>query len=421
MAYSLQSEAKRQRFSNSAQPIAGWESARIVVMAQDLEVCAQITEVLQQERHTAIVVQKTEDIIRQLSVYPSQISQPSPPSPSWARSATQTFTHSSIDLILFAGTDAGNELQALLEPMRALGSTVPVVLIGTLTDAAAALAAVRQGAYDYVPRPLEQEQLRAAVHRALEYRRVTRQNEIYRHELELLVAARTEMLQRAMRDLERSYDITLEALGDALDLKDSETEGHSQRVTAYTVAMGRAMGLNENELRVIGRAAFLHDIGKMAIPDAILRKPEKLTEEERAMMREHCERGYRMLRKIPFLREAAEIVYSHQERYDGKGYPRGLSGDQIHIGARIFSIADTLDAITSDRPYRGANSFSAAQAEILRCSGTQFDPAIVDVFLQTPYSTWVELRKEITLQSGKFSPFTSVLAGSHPHTSEPHS
>src|SRR5256885_2183425 len=147
-----------------------------------------------------------------------------------------------------------------------------------------------------------------------------------------------------MNDLERSYDITLEALGDALDLKDSETEGHSKRVTAFTIAIARAMGLSSERIRVIARGAFLHDIGKMAIPDAILRKPGPLNDEERAIMREHCFRGYQMLRKIPFLTEASEIVYSHQEKYDGTGYPRSLKSEEIPLGARIFAVADTLHA-----------------------------------------------------------------------------
>ena len=325
----------------------------------------------------------------------------------------QLSADASIDLIVFEFSDTGQDMLDLLEQMRALRPNAPIILVGAVTDVSAAMAAVRHGAYDYVPKPIERDQLIAAIDRALEHRRLMQQNDLYRHNLEQLIAARTEMLQRTMHDLERSYDITLEALGDALDLKDSETEGHSKRVTAYTIALGRSMGLSESELRVIGRGAFLHDIGKMAIPDAILRKPEKLTEQEQAIMREHCVRGYRMLRKIPFLRDAAEIVYSHQERYDGNGYPRNLRGDQIHIGARIFSIADTLDAITSDRPYRGANTFVAAQAEILRCSGTQFDPAIVDVFLHTPDSIWQELRNAITQEAKKFSPFTFAFEGSH--------
>ena len=215
--------------------------------------------------------------------------------------------------------------------------------------------------------------------------------------------ARTEMLRQAMQDLEHSYDITLEALGDALDLKDAETEGHSKRVTAYTIALARAMGLGPDEIKTIARGAFLHDIGKMAIPDQILLKPGPLTEPEQEIMREHCTRGYHILRKIPFLRGSAEIVFSHQERFDGTGYPTALRGAEIPIGSRIFAVADTLDAITSDRPYRPAGSFDKARAEILRCSGTQFDPAVVETFLKIPNELWHELRSEINGQAKRFS------------------
>ena len=156
---------------------------------------------------------------------------------------------------------------------------------------------------------------------------------------------------------------------------------------------------------MIARGAFLHDIGKMAIPDEILRKPGKLTPEEQDIMREHCSRGYHMLRKIPFLAGAAEIVFCHQEHFDGSGYPSGLRGSEIPIGARIFAVADTLDAITSDRPYRKARSFDSAREEILRCSGTQFDPAVVEVFLKIPNELWQELRSEISGQNKRYSTF----------------
>jgi putative nucleotidyltransferase with HDIG domain len=231
------------------------------------------------------------------------------------------------------------------------------------------------------------------------------ESQSYQQSLEQVVRARTEMLRQAMEDLEHSYDITLEALGDALDLKDSETEGHSKRVTAYTIALARAMSVSPEQIKVIARGAFLHDIGKMAIPDDILRKPGKLSPEEQEVMREHCARGYNMLRKIPFLSESAEIVYTHQEHHDGSGYPNGLRGSEIPIGARIFAVADTLDAITSDRPYRKARSFDVARQEILRCSGTQFDPGVVEVFLKIPNELWNELRSEITGQNKRYSTF----------------
>jgi putative nucleotidyltransferase with HDIG domain len=291
----------------------------------------------------------------------------------------------------------------LLERTKEKFPDMPVVMVTAVHDISVALAAIRNGAYDYLLKPFEREQLLATVRRALENRRLKMENRAYQTNLESLVAARTEQLRKAMTDLERSFDVTLEALGDALDLKDAETEGHSKRVTAFTIAIARAMGLPKEEISVIARGAFLHDIGKMAIPDNILRKPGKLTHEETLVMREHCYRGYQMLRKISFLSEACDIVYSHQERFDGTGYPRGLRSEEIPLGARIFSIADTLDAITCDRPYRKAQSLEAARAEIKRCSGTQFDPDIVEVFLSMPDNIWEDLRREINDQIYRFT------------------
>jgi putative nucleotidyltransferase with HDIG domain len=287
----------------------------------------------------------------------------------------------------------------LFAQMKEQHPDIPVVMVTAVHDISVALAAIRNGAYDYLLKPFEKEQLLAMVRRALETRRLRLENLAYQTKLESLVSGRTEMLRKALADLERSYDITLEALGDALDLKDAETEGHSKRVTAFTIAIARAMELPQERVRVIARGAFLHDIGKMAIPDAILRKPGRLTAEEQVTMREHALLGYQMLRKIPFLQEAAEIVYSHQERYDGSGYPRGLRGDQIPLGARIFAVADTFDAMTSDRPYRAAQSTSSGRREIERNAGKQFDPEIVRIFLGVPERIWTELRSEIENQS----------------------
>lgn len=292
---------------------------------------------------------------------------------------------------------------ALLERTKEQFPDMPVIMVTAVHDISVALAAIRNGAYDYLLKPFEREQLMNTVRRALENRRLKLENRAYQSNLESLVTARTDQLRQTMTDLERSYDITLEALGDALDLKDAETEGHSKRVTAYTIAIARAMGVSNENIRIIARGAFLHDIGKMAIPDSILRKPGALTKEETAIMREHAYRGYQMLRKIPFLTEAADIVYSHQEMFDGSGYPRSLKGEEIPKGARIFAIADTLDAITSDRPYRAAQPFSAAKVEIVRCAGSQFDPEIVSVFAGMPETIWGDLRKQINSQVYQFT------------------
>jgi putative nucleotidyltransferase with HDIG domain len=313
--------------------------------------------------------------------------------------------------------DAGEEFELMLSDlmmadMDGLGllertkegyPDMPVVMVTAVHDISVALAAIRNGAYDYLLKPFEREQLLATVRRALENRRLKMQNREYQTGLESMVEARTEQLKNAVADLERSYGMTLEALGGALDLKDAETEGHSRRVTVFTIAIARAMGLSKDQIDVIARGAFLHDIGKMAIPDAILRKPGKLTPDEIKIMQEHCYHGYQILKKIPFLTEAAEIVYAHQEHFDGTGYPRQLKGEEIPLGARLFAVADTLDAMTMDRPYRKAQSLAAAREEINRWSGRQFDPEVVKVFLSLPEKIWPDLRKEIDSQVGSLS------------------
>ena len=335
---------------------------------------------------------------------------------SGGREAIEFLDKGSFELIL---TDIvmqeGNGL-VLLERIHEKSPNLPVIMVTAIHDISVAIDSMRRGAYDYLLKPFEREHLVATVQRALDHRQALQESHTYRQNLEQVVRARTEMLRQAMEDLEHSYDVTLEALGDALDLKDSETEGHSKRVTAYTILLARNMGISPGEIKVIGRGAFLHDIGKMAIPDEILRKPGKLNSQEQEIMREHCSRGYQMLRKIPFLSEAAEIVFTHQEHYDGSGYPRRLHGNEIPVGARIFAVADTLDAITSDRPYRVARTFDAAREEILRCSGTQFDPAVVEAYLRIPNEVWLELRAEINGENRRFSTFDVQLPIAPPYS-----
>ena len=305
----------------------------------------------------------------------------------------------------------------LLELAKQKFPDMPVIMVTAVSDLSVALDAIRNGAYDYLTKPFDREQLLDRVRRALENRRLRLENLRFQLHLESLVAEKTAQLrqinadlQRANEELKRSHDMMLEALGDALDLKDAETEGHSKRVTAFTIAIARAMGLSAEEVEAIAHGAFLHDIGKMAIRDSVLRKPGPLDPEEVEEMQKHCELGYQMVRKIPFLKDAAEIVYAHQERWDGSGYPRGLKGEEIPLGARIFAIADTLDAITSDRPYRDAQSYQWAREEIERWSGRQFDPVIVRVFLNMPQSIWENLRLQVHSQVFRI-PQVPQLAG----------
>src|SRR5208282_871708 len=283
----------------------------------------------------------------------------------------------------------------LLSWLREHDPEVPVIMVTAIHDISTALEAIRRGAYDYILKPFEKDQLFLGVGRALQHRRLVLENRNYQINLQQKVDEQTAQLQMAITQLEQSYDDTLEALGSALDLKDAETEGHCQRVTAFTISIAKAVPVPGSYLAVLARAAFLHDIGKMAIPDSILSKPGPLDNDEKTVMRTHCQKGYDVLARIPFLRDAAEIVLAHQEFYDGTGYPRGLRGEQIPLGARIFSVADALDAMISDRPYRKALPMSHAMEEIRRCAGTQFDPRIVEVFNTIPEQHWLELRENL--------------------------
>ena len=300
-----------------------------------------------------------------------------------------------VDLVLSDMVMPEMDGMSLVEWLRKTEPDIPVIMVTANAEISTALEAIRQGAYDYILKPFEKDQLYLGVRRALEHRRLVLENRDYQRNLEIQVEERTAQLKGALEQLEQSYDDTLEALGGALDLKDAETEGHSKRVTAFTIAIAKAMKVDTSLLPQIARAAFLHDIGKMAIPDQILRKPGPLTAEEREVMRTHCDIGYNMVTRNSFLQEAAEIVLSHQEYFDGSGYPRGLRGEEIPLGARIFAVADALDAMISDRPYRKALSITYAQEEIKRCSGTQFDPKVVEVFLAMPVTLWSELRENI--------------------------
>lgn len=311
------------------------------------------------------------------------------------RLAVEHLKQNSTDLVLSDMLMPEMDGLQLLSWLRSYDSEIPMIMVTAMHDVSTALESIRCGAYDYILKPFEKDQLFLSVRRALEHRRLLLENRHYQRNLEQLVSQRTAELKKALSELEQSYDATLEALGGALDLKDSETVGHCKRVTAFTMVMAKAMNLPVETLPQIARAAFLHDIGKMAIPDRILQKPGPLDAEERAIMRTHCEIGYKMLLRIPFLTEAAEIVLSHQEYYDGSGYPRGLRGEKIPLGARIFAVADAVDAMLSDRPYRKALGVDYARKEVKRCSGTQFDPKVVEVFLSLPESIWLELRENV--------------------------
>lgn len=299
-------------------------------------------------------------------------------------------------------------LDLLSEASRICPDTAVIMVTGVV-NVETAVESLKHGAYDYIAKPFNLEDVSFCVARALEKRSLILDNREYRKNLEELVSSRTKELQRALDLLQNTYHSTLFALGTALDSRDADVDGHSLRVTLYTAKLARLMGLEETELRVIEQGALLHDIGKIGVPDDLLLKPEKLTAEEWLLMSKHPEIGSRILSGIEVLQGAREVVLQHQERYDGKGYPAGMRGEEIVLGARIFAIADTLDCVTSDRPFQAAVPFEAARDEIIRVAGTQLDPWIVDAFLQIPLEEWRQIRSDVATRKRRKGRASSVM------------
>ncbi|MBM7117405.1 HD domain-containing phosphohydrolase [Archangium primigenium] len=283
----------------------------------------------------------------------------------------------------------------LLEQLRERYPDTSVIMLTGYGDTESAVDCLRRGAVDYLLKPPKLTDLIRAIERALAKRRIELARKRYQKKLERKVRDRTTELRHALRDIAHTYQSTLLALVSALDAREHETSDHSLRVVRYTSAIAERMGIKGPELDEIGRGALLHDIGKIGVPDAVLLKPGKLTPEEWLEMRKHPDIGFQMIQNIPFLATPAQIVLSHQERWDGQGYPRNLRGQEIHIGARIFAVADTLDAMTCDRPYRKGTTFANAIAEISRCAGTQFDREVVRAFLDIGEQALVKLKEDM--------------------------
>jgi len=298
----------------------------------------------------------------------------------------------------------------LLSEANSICPDTAIIMVTGVVNVETAVESLKHGAYDYIAKPFNLEDVSFCVARALEKRRLILDNREYRKNLEELVTSRTQELKRALDLLQSTYHSTLFALGTALDSRDADVDGHSLRVTLYTEKLSRLMGVNDTELRVIEQGALLHDIGKIGVSDHLLLKPDKLTEEEWILMRKHPEVGSRILSGIRVLQGAKELVVQHQERYDGKGYPAGLKGEEIVLGARIFAVADTLDCVTSDRPFQAAVAFEAARDEIIRVAGTQLDPWIVDAFMQIPLEEWRQIRSDVVVRRRRQNQASGVMA-----------
>jgi putative two-component system response regulator len=248
---------------------------------------------------------------------------------------------------------------------------IPIIILTALDDRESLLNALKAGADDFISKPFDRYELRA---RLLGITQLNRYQKLIQERAKL---------REANAQLLSAYEATIEGWSHAMDLRDRETEGHSQRVTQFTVKMSQALGLGNDDIMHIRRGALLHDMGKIGIPDAILHKPGKLTDEEWVLMRKHPQFAYDMLYPIEYLRPALEIPYSHHEKWDGTGYPRRLKGEEIPMAARMFAVVDVWDALTSDRPYRPAWSEEEALKYIREQSGKHFDPNAVDLFFKS--------------------------------------
>ena len=298
-----------------------------------------------------------------------------------AEQARELLQSSEFHLVLCDLKLSGRDGLWLLDRLRAEQPATAVIMLTAHGDTEAAVECLRRGASDYLLKPPNLVDLVRSIERALAKRRLELARHRYRTSLEQRVREKTADLSKALREVEAAYSSTLYALVAALDAREHETSDHSRRVVRYTLAIAERMGVPAAELPDIARGALLHDIGKIGVPDAILLKPGKLLPAEWDEMRKHPQTGHTILQSIPFLQVPAEIVLAHQERWDGKGYPRGLLGEKIPLGARVFAIADTLDAITSNRPYRQGQSLERAREEIARWAGIQFDPRCAEAFL----------------------------------------
>jgi putative two-component system response regulator len=298
-----------------------------------------------------------------------------------------------IDLVMSDIRMPGKTGLELLSDIKEIDDDVMVIMISAVKDIESAISAMSKGAYDYVAKPFKLTEVVLIAKKAIEKRKLILQNKEYQRSLERMVAERTIELQNALEALDKTYIFTLRALVTALDTRDEETQGHSMRVVKFTLKLAELMNWGDKErLKNLEYGALLHDIGKIGIPDAILKKPGKLTKDEWEVMKTHPEVGYKILHKIEFLEEPSQIVLHHHERFDGSGYPTGLKGHDIPIESRIFAVADTVDAMTSERFYRAALSFEDASDELLKYSGIQFDPVVVDAFHSVPLDFWKQKR-----------------------------
>jgi diguanylate cyclase (GGDEF)-like protein len=269
----------------------------------------------------------------------------------------------------------------LIRDVKNIDAAIVTIVITGDATLDNAVNSLRHGAYDFIQKPVQRDQLKITLARAIEYRHLRLENMEYQFHLEDMVRRKSRELTTALQRTRDSFEFTLRAMTTMLDSREHATGAHSQRVQDITELVAHEVRITGKALEDLKRGALLHDIGKIAIPDAILLKPGPLTDDEWVIMRTHAQVGFDIIKTSPDLQGPAAIVGCHHENWDGTGYPNKIAGEEIPLGARIFALADAYDAMRSDRPYRSGMPSEAAASQIRQNSGTQFDPTLVDVFL----------------------------------------
>lgn len=269
----------------------------------------------------------------------------------------------------------------VLRRIKEISEDIIVIMVTAVGDLETAMSAVKEGASDFLRKPVNLFELDLAIERALDKRRIVFENREYQERLEEKVAEQTATLRKLYLDLKKANLDIVRALSETIEAKDPYTKGHCGRVALYSLNLGKAMGLSQEQLETLEYGALLHDIGKIGIHGAVLNKPDKLSMEEYEHVKTHPETGDRIILNIDLLKDARTLVRQHHERQDGKGYPDGLGGGQLGVPARIIIIADAYDALTSDRPYRKGMPHDRAISILRENKGTQFDPELLDIFI----------------------------------------
>jgi len=279
-----------------------------------------------------------------------------------------------VSLVLLDIRMPGKSGEELLPEILAVYPDMAVIMVTAVNDAQMAIDCMKKGAYDYLTKPFNLDEVLLSAERALEKRRLILENRDYQYNLEQKVAAQADRIRA-------SFLNSIKALAYALEAKDKYTSGHSQRVAEMADATARKMGLTDEEREKVRLAGLIHDIGKIGIGSTVLNKEGRLTDEEYEEMKKHCQIGERILSPVMDDAGLMRMVRHHHEHYDGRGYPDGLSGQNIPLGAAILSVCDAFDAMTSERPYRPSMGAEAARTELKRCKGRQFNPEVVQAFL----------------------------------------